>query len=125
MPRSHPMLTLNTRHRGDPDRFLATYWHEQMHWKVKAADGPALIAAVQAAFPGLPTEPPLGARDRTSTFVHVAVYGEVQALMALLGRDRAERAIGAAAAERYGAIYELAVYRPAEVARVLHPWWAP
>ncbi len=126
VPHSHPILTLNTRYRGEPDRLLATYLHEQMHWKVKAADGPALVAAVQAAFPELPTEPLLGARDRTSTFLHVAVcYGEVQALRDLLGRDRAERAIEAAAAERYRALYELAIRRAAEVARVLHPWFAP
>ena len=37
--RSHPVLTLHTRHRRDDDLLLSTFLHEQLHWQ----DGAAIV----------------------------------------------------------------------------------
>lgn len=74
VPHSHPVLTLNTLHRHTPNLLLATYLHEQMHWKVTTrVRGSDLIRAMRSEFPSLPIEFPDGAGSRESTYGHIAV----------------------------------------------------
>lgn len=93
IPHSHPVLTLHTRHLGDPPMLLATYLHEQLHWLEDARPGPwqAAMAELEALYPDVPAADAGGARDAESTYRHFLVCDmELQALTAHLGRADAE-----------------------------------
>ena len=75
VPPSHPTLTLNTRHNGEPDRLLATFLHEQLHWFAHARSATVNDAVVSVAkmFPDLPVGHPRGARDLRSSRLHIII----------------------------------------------------
>lgn len=96
VPHSHPVLTLNTRSSGD--RLLAAYLHEQLHWLSVAWWGePRLTAAhheIAARYPDPPARENGGAADARSTLRHLLLCTlEVDALTALIGSDRAQKAV--------------------------------
>ena len=97
VPHSHPVLTLNTRHLDDDDRQLATFVHEQLHWRlsatIDAAD--AAIADLRTLYPDVPVGGGQGGRDAYSTYLHLIIgILEIDALADLLGRSRARALIG-------------------------------
>ena len=55
IPHSHPVLTLNTRNIKEPDRHLALFLHEQIHWFFDDGDRPGktkeFIAKMKKKFP--------------------------------------------------------------------------
>lgn len=83
-------------------------------------DGLALTAALQRAFPHLPTEPPEGATGSQSTYLHVAVcYGEFRSLERLMGSERAVQVIEEIHGERYRAVYDLVLRRLGDIETVV------
>jgi len=114
VPRSHPRLTLHTRYRDDPDRLLALFLHEQMHWAVSMDDG--LHRRLVGLIPGLPAHPPDGAGTPRSTYLHLLVCaGERMALGQLLGPATADALIRRIAEERYRAVYAAVLERGDEI----------
>lgn len=92
IPHSHPVLTLHTRHLGDPDMLLATYVHEQIHWQVDAepAKLQRALTRLRARYPSPPVGFPEGARNQDSSWLHLVVcWLELEAMKTLLGDTRA------------------------------------
>lgn len=109
IPHSHPVLTLNTR-AGEDLFLLSTFVHEQIHWfesDHEKAVGRA-ITRLEEQFPDLPTQPPAGARDRHSSYLHLIVgWLEYDALARLAGVKEAQRAFEHWAGHHYQGIYRL------------------
>jgi len=94
IPRSHPVLTLNTRHLGSPDQLLAVFLHEQIHWFLAAPENrdsrEAALAELRAIYPEVPNAETGGAADVESTYLHLLVnWLEFRALVQLLGPEEA------------------------------------
>ena len=97
IPHSHPVLTLNTRWNAEPDRFLAMYLHEQMHWYLadhRPAEVRAAMSRLAECYPHVPSAAAEGARDDNSVRLHLLVnWLEVSALSTLIGQERAQSAV--------------------------------
>lgn len=119
IPHSHPVLTLHSRHNGDPMHLLATFLHEQFHWWVIQRED-ALDAArrdLRAAFPEVPVGGREGAGSASSTYLHLVVcHLELQAMTALVGTERARETL--ASTTHYTWIYEQVMNHP-EVEEIL------
>lgn len=122
LPRSHPVLTLHTRHRRDDDLLLSTFLHEQLHWFLVHRP----IATAQAAdilqreFPRLPIGFPLGSSDAAGNYVHLMIgLLEWNALKAIIGELRARAVMTFWAEDHYTAVYEAVLQRPAAIAAAL------
>ncbi|MGH8931361.1 MAG: hypothetical protein ACRDZO_12235, partial [Egibacteraceae bacterium] len=117
-PHSHPILTLNSRWVDDDDRLLATYLHEQCHWWLTILDADAFQGAIRwlhERWPVVPTEPPTGARNEHSTYLHLLVcWLEYDALRTLRGPAEARRIVGLR--QHYTWIYSTVVADDAEFA---------
>jgi hypothetical protein len=89
LPHSHPVLTIHTRHIGDPLGLLATFVHEQLHWLEAdpwLENFRAAMAELGELFPQVPAPSEGGGRDDESTYRHLLVCDlEYQALTALVG----------------------------------------
>lgn len=115
IPHSHPVLTLTPRtqridYGADPERLLAVYLHEQMHWFLMledpARDLERLHAELRERYPNLPVGFPDGCRNEFSNYVHIMVNSfEYGGLRELLGDDRARAVIQGHPG--YRAIYKL------------------
>lgn len=107
IPHSHPVVTLHTRHRGNPDDLLAVFLHEQFHWWVMERRD-ALSAAVddlRTIYPEVPVGGPAGARSESSSYLHLVVcHLELQAMQALRGDEVARATL--AKNTHYTWIYE-------------------
>lgn len=96
IPHSHPVLTLNTRNINEPDRYLALFIHEQIHWFFDL-DGRAektniFIDKMRKKFPKVPLQKDGGAKDDESTYLHLGVcFYELEQLSKLIGSDKAEQ----------------------------------
>ncbi len=120
IPHSHPVLTLHTRHLGDDDMLLATYLHEQIHWRLEAAPDALerALAPLRVRYPEPPVGFPEGARDRESSHLHLVVCQlERDALSALLGEGAARAVL--ARQDHYTWIYARVLEDPA-VADAVH-----
>lgn len=96
-PRSHPVLTLNTRWNEQPDRFLAMYLHEQMHWYLnehRAQQAHEAQRRLSVLYPSAPGAIEEGALDDASVVLHLLVnWLELSALRSLIGKERALAAV--------------------------------
>jgi hypothetical protein len=89
IPRSHPVLTLNTRNAENPKKILATFLHEELHWwlGIKKENLNAAIKDLKKIFPKVPSE---NKRGTYSTYLHLVVnYLELRALEHYLGTKEA------------------------------------
>lgn len=96
IPHSHPILTLNTRTIKEPDRYLALFIHEQIHWFFdldgRAEKTKIFIEKMKKKFPKVPSQKEGGARDDESTYLHLGVcYYELDQLSKLIGKGKAEQ----------------------------------
>ena len=93
IPHSHPVLTLNTRHIHDPDRYFSTFIHEQLHWYFSGANSDKtkmFVEEIKKHFPDIPNSDKGGAKNEFSTYLHLGVcYYEYMALKQYLGEQRA------------------------------------
>jgi hypothetical protein len=114
VPHSHPTLTLDTGSLDDDDGALSGFLHEQFHWYANQIDDitDAVTAEFAEVLPDAPDGPEEGgARDRTSTYLHLMVCDlELQAMTELVGEARARAVI-----EGYGHyawIYDQVLHNP-------------
>ncbi len=96
IPHSHPVLTLNTRTINEPDRYLALFIHEQIHWffdlNGRAEKTKTFIEKMKWKFPKVPSQEEGGARDDESTYLHLGVcFHELEQLSKLIGNEKAEQ----------------------------------
>jgi hypothetical protein len=94
IPHSHPVLTLNTRTIDEPNMYLDTFIHEQIHWffAAKEKETQKFIILMKSQFPDAPAEKQDGAKDSESTYLHLGVcYFEFKAIERILGRNEAKR----------------------------------
>ena len=119
IPHSHPILTLKATYSND-DSLLAEFLHEQMHWFLS----PRLEAVRRAVhefeqmYPGLPVGHPLGARDRWSSYLHLAVNAlELRATQVYVGEQRARDALSAW--QHYRGIYRIVLMETDGIEEVL------
>lgn len=119
IPHSHPVLTLKAAYPDD-DALLAEFLHEQMHWAL----GPRLeglrhaVREFEQIFPGLPVGHPLGARDRWSSYLHLAINAlELRATQIYVGEARARTALGRW--QHYRGIYRIVLDETDRVEDVL------
>lgn len=95
-PTSHPVLTLNTRNRGDDHGLLSALLHEEFHWLEEAR--PEAREAAKAEFgqlfPDAPVGDGQGARSLDSTYLHLIVCDlEYQAMTLMVGEARAREVL--------------------------------
>jgi len=96
IPHSHPVLTLNTRTIKEPDRYLALFIHEQIHWLFdlngRDEKTKTFIEKMKKKFPKVPSQKEGGARDDESTYLHLGVcFYELEQLSKLIGKEKAEQ----------------------------------
>ena len=114
IPHSHPILTLSTASMGDDHGLLTMLVHEQFHWleedRSEAID--AAMAEFGTMFPDAPSGGPQGARDQSSTYLHLVVCDlEYQAMTLLVGRERAREIMSGQT--HYMWIYDQVLHNPA------------
>lgn len=98
IPHSHPVLTLNTRYLDNDTAQVATFIHEQLHWLLveREATTDSAIAELRRMFPKVPAEPPEGARDEESTYLHLLVCTlELKGTARIFGEAAARRTLEA------------------------------
>ena len=120
IPHSHPILTLNTRSLDDPERWLAQYLHEQIHWFLSAREAATqqAIAAFKQRYPDLPSGRDQVARNAYSTYLHFAVnWLELKALRHYLGAARAERILSTQPFYRW--VYAAVIRDEAAIAEIM------
>lgn len=113
IPHSHPVLTLHSRHNGEPLHLLSTFLHEQFHWWViERADALAAARAdLRNVFPEVPVGGGEGAGSVSSTYLHLVVcHLELQAMTALVGAERTRAVL--ASATHYTWIYDRVLNDP-------------
>ena len=97
IPHSHPVLTIHTRHIGEPLNLLATFLHEQFHWFVddhRPTELKKAMTEMEELYPEVPSRSEGGARNDESTYGHLVVCDlELQALTALVGSDLARKTL--------------------------------
>ncbi len=109
VPRSHPVLTLHTRHLKEDRLLLSTFIHEQYHWY--AAMHPQAVAAaikdLKTMYAELLVGGRDGARDEESSYLHLVIcYAEYQKLKELIGSQPARQVMEFWATDHYRAIYQ-------------------
>jgi hypothetical protein len=122
VPFSHPVLKLNTRHPDNDDLLLATFLHEQIHWRVLEPPGAIAnaIARARQQFPAIPVGRPRGADDELSSYLHVIInYLEWQALRALVGDERARAVIDFWSDDHYTELYRLVLRESEAIAAII------
>jgi hypothetical protein len=92
-PHSHPVLTVHTAYPDRDDALLATFLHEQMHWRVDELNdekAKSAMAEFLRLFPDAPGRAGGGARDQASTLLHLIVCDlELAVMTRLVGESRA------------------------------------
>ena len=122
IPHSHPIPTLNTRHKKNPDRLLLCFLHEQIHWFEDAHNAESAIALLKLRkeFPEIPKSPPFGAMAEDSSYLHLIVcWLELQAGKRYLGHERAYEVIEGM--DVYPGIYQAVVKCEEGIAKILRP----
>lgn len=95
IPHSHPVLTLNTRHIYDPNKFLSVFLHEQMHWFLSKNENlksiNKFITLMKSSYPSIPVgRENGGARNHRSSYLHLAINTlEYEALRTFIGDHEA------------------------------------
>ena len=91
-PYSHPRLTLTTSKYTRGISLLTSYLHEQIHWfeDEHPQQTKNVIAQLKKLYPQVPSKPPAGARNESSTYLHLMVcLLEFDALSELVGVEKA------------------------------------
>ena len=92
-PRSHPVITLHTRYHDAPDRLLALFIHEQLHWYLESKQTAVDLAKqeLEALFPEVPSGIPNGGGfNEDSTYLHLILCTlELHAARRFVGDERA------------------------------------
>lgn len=119
IPHSHPVLTLGIEFSTEPERYLAGFLHEQMHWHV--SNNEAGMYRAVADFIDRYSEVPVGgtesAHNRFSVYLHFIInWLELLALESCLGAVRARHIL--ATQPYYRWIYATLLRDEAEIAGI-------
>jgi hypothetical protein len=91
-PHSHPVLTVDTDYLDSDDGLIATFLHEQFHWRANRFEEQvdSAVSEFRRLYPEVPVRNGQGARSEYSTYLHLIVCDlEFQAMTLLRGRERA------------------------------------
>lgn len=120
LPRSHPVLTLNTRHLNDDELLLSTFIHEQLHWYM--ADHPLkqeVYNKLESMYPDIPFLFPQGSGGEVDTRYHILIcHMEYELLKRYIGELKAYQTISFWKQDHYHWIYET-VLRDADKIKAL------
>jgi hypothetical protein len=120
IPHSHPVLTVNTRYLENDTAQVATFVHEQLHWFLvqREAATDSAIAELRRMYPKVPNQPPDGAKDEESTYLHLLVCTlELEGTARIFGEAAARRALEAW--KHYTWVYRQVLDRTDALRRVL------
>ncbi|WP_281213489.1 hypothetical protein [Shewanella insulae] len=95
-PFSHPVLTLGVSRPNADLSGLSQLLHEQIHWYEDSRKEQVknTISALKKLYPKVPVGYPDGARNESSTYLHLAVcLMELDALTAIVGQDKAKSVV--------------------------------
>lgn len=122
IPHSHPILTLHTRHLGEPNLLLSTLVHEQMHWLLsnRAAPAAAAIKELRALYPVLPVGYPEGADSEQANWEHlIVIYLEMMACRELLGTETAAKVMAFWSNDHYTALVKTVLRDEARIGAIV------
>jgi hypothetical protein len=122
MPHSHPVLTINTRHKENKLVLFSTLLHEQIHWfAVKNFERvKRIILELKKIYINVPVGYPLGAKDEFSTYLHLVInFLEIQALNELLNKKDANNVIDFLINDHYTWIYKTVLQDYSSLERLL------
>lgn len=122
IPHSHPVLTLNTRHIKDDELLVSTFVHEQIHWHLvqKEKETEAAIKELRVIFPKVPAKGTEGARDESSTYLHLLViYLEYRAIREAFGELKGKQIMEFWATDHYTWIYKTVLERPRDIGNLM------
>ena len=122
VPHSHPMLTVHTRHRKDPELLLSTFLHEQAHWFVSAhqANARDAIRELRILFPVSPVGGLDGSDDEVGNYVHlIVIYLEDRADKQYLGELRAREVMSFWSNDHYRWLYRAVLEHEREIGTIL------
>lgn len=122
VPRSHPVLTLNTRHLKDDDLLLSTFIHEQLHWYIGSHPQKGIVLdKIKEKYTNPKTTFPDGSGDAISTYYHILIcYLEYQALKELLGELRAYQIINFWKDDHYRWVYHTVLQDEDQLRKIFH-----
>jgi len=121
-PHSHPKLTLTVGMPNNDGAFLSQYLHEQIHWfedsrKIEVKN---VINDLKIKYPDAPSKAPEGARNKLSTYLHLAVcLLEFDALTEVLGEEKAHKIISTNSKYFYKWIYQKILTEPDSIRKIL------
>ena len=122
VPHSHPVLTVHTRHRKDPELLLSTFLHEQAHWFVAAhqANVRDAIRELRILFPEIPVGGLDGSSDEEGNYVHlIVIYLEDRADRQYLGELRAREVMNFWSNDHYRWLYRAELEHGREIGTIL------
>ncbi len=93
-PHSHPVLTLSTRYAEQPNKLLAAFLHEQLHWWsiIKAKELQTATEEIKGILPALPKEE-LGS-DVNSAYVETIIcFLEYKTMIQLVNKKEANKVL--------------------------------
>lgn len=110
IPHSHPVLTLHTRHLGNPEHLLSTFLHEQIHWLFSGNEEGTASAKqdLRQIREDLPVGHPDGAKTLESSYLHLLVIlFEYDSIRHLLGTQTAREVMEFWAGDHYRRLYSI------------------
>lgn len=113
-PHSHPVLTVHTEYLDNDDGLIATFVHEQFHWRANRFEEQvdSAVSEFRRLYPEVPVRGGQGARSEYSTYLHLIVCDlEFQAMTILRGRERAAELLSGY--DHYRWIYQHVLTDPA------------
>lgn len=114
IPHSHPVLTLHTRHLGEPERLLSTFLHEQIHWLFSGNEQATKRAKddLRDIYARLPVGYPDGGRTSESSYLHLLVIlFEYESLRHFLGAEPARNVMRFWSGDHYRRLYSIVLER--------------
>ena len=108
LPHSHPVLSLNTDYESNDVRLLGDFVHEQTHWLLVEKNKSTEDAKreLRTLYPNAPKDPPEGAQNEESTYLHLLVcHLEYAGLRELVGEEQARKHMEFYAGHHYKWVY--------------------
>lgn len=121
VPHSYPVLMLNTTHAEQPNKLLANFLHEEIHWWLMANKQKANLAVLdlKKVYPKVPFTKVNGPY---STYLHLIVcYVELKALSSYIGKTEARKIITAAMKreKKYAWVYYQVLHRDFAIKKIV------
>jgi hypothetical protein len=119
---SHPVLTIgiHPNYVRPPERLLAVYIHEQMHWflNLETISIDHAIAEFRQMFTDIPVGGTQGCRSEFSNYLHIIVNTlEYQGISELLGREAAKSQLEKV--PFYTSVYKIVLEHEQAIAEVM------